>query len=137
DIAGIRESVTLHVQYADTSHAGAKPKVAVFHLLDVHHCSGEQGVFIFFFMLEYGELLGIWMKEGRSFVGSYPYVFVVFDTDGINFITGNTVRIVRVVPIVGESLFLEVDDTESVDHMAYVKISLSIISGRPISSWQS
>ena len=110
DIAGIRESVTLHVQYADTSHAGAKPKVAVFHLLDVHHCSGEQGVFIFFFMLEYGELLGIRMKEGRSFVGSYPYVFVVVDTDGIDFITGDAVGIVRVVPIVSEGVSFHVYD---------------------------
>ena len=42
-------------------------------------------------MLEYGELLGIRMKEGRSFVGSYPYVFVVVDTDGIDFITGDAV----------------------------------------------
>lgn len=88
-------------------------------------------------MLEYGELLGIRMKEGRSFVGSYPYIFVVVDTDGINFITRNTVRIVWVVPIVAGSHLLEVDDTESVEYMSYIKISLGIVFGSPISSRQS
>ena len=88
-------------------------------------------------MPEYGELLRIRIEEGNSFISSYPYILIMVNADGVNFITGNTVRVVRIVAEVAQDHLFHIDDAEAVQYMSYIQITLSVVSGCPVSSGQS